>query len=102
MPAYVVVQIDIHDPVRYERYRTLAPPSIAKYDGRYIVRGGACHALEGDWNPPRFVILEFPNADRARQWWESPEYAEAKALRQSAASTQMLLVEGLPPGWTPA
>jgi uncharacterized protein (DUF1330 family) len=101
MPAYVVVEVDIHDPERYARYKDLAPPSIYQYGGRYIARGGKTEALEGDWSPPRFVILEFENADRARAWWSSPEYAEAKKLRHATAKTRMLLVEGLPPGWMP-
>jgi uncharacterized protein (DUF1330 family) len=95
MAAYVVVEIAIEDPVRYEEYRRLAPPSIAVYGGRYLVRGGACEPLEGDWRPPRFVILEFPDAARARGWWASPEYAAAKAIRQASARTEMLLVEGV-------
>jgi uncharacterized protein (DUF1330 family) len=97
MPAYIVVDIEIHDPVTYERYREMAPPSIAAYDGRYIVRGGAVTQLEGDWAPKRVVVLEFPDAQRARAWWDSAEYAAAKRLRQSCATTQMLLVEGMPP-----
>ena len=60
MPAYVVVQIDIHDPATYERYKAMAPPSIAAYGGRYVVRGGASEVLEGTWRPPRLVVLEFP------------------------------------------
>jgi uncharacterized protein (DUF1330 family) len=96
MPAYVVVEIEIKDAARYERYKHLAPPSIAKYGGKYLSRGGATTALEGAWTPKRFVILEFADADIARRWWDSPEYAEAKALRQSCAETQMLLVDGLP------
>ena len=95
MPAYVAVQIDVRDAVTYERYKELAPPSIAAYGGRYLVRGGATTTLEGEWSPTRFVILEFPSVEQARRWWDSPEYAEAKALRQASASTQMLLVEGL-------
>jgi uncharacterized protein (DUF1330 family) len=95
MPAYVVVQITIRDPVTYERYRQLAPPSIAAYDGRYVVRGGEMMTLEGTWRPTRLVILEFPSVERARQWWDSPEYAAAKALRQTCADTEMLVVEGL-------
>ena len=59
MPAYVVVEVDVHDRERYDRYKELAPPSIYQYGGRYIARGGACETLEGDWHPPRFVILEF-------------------------------------------
>ena len=95
MPAYVVVQITIQDAATYARYRELAPPSIAAYGGRYIVRGGATDVLEGAWRPPRFVMLEFPSAEQARAWWASPEYAAAKALRQASAHTEMLLVEGL-------
>lgn len=95
MPAYVIVDIVMHDPVTYARYRELAPPSIAKYRGRYIVRGGATTVLEGDWSPERVVVLEFPDAESAKAWWASPEYAEAKALRHSCADADMVLVEGL-------
>jgi uncharacterized protein (DUF1330 family) len=98
MPAYVIAQITIRDPAAYERYKELAPPSIAAYGGRYIVRGGATETLEGTWRPSRLVILEFPNMARAREWWDSPEYAAAKALRQECADTEMLLVDGLTAG----
>lgn len=94
MSAYVVVQIEVEDPVRYAEYKRIAPPSIAAYGGRYVVRGGACEILEGTWLPPRLVVLEFATAERARAWWDSPEYAEAKALRQESARTEMLLIEG--------
>jgi len=100
MPAYVVVQIHINDPETYERYKALAPASIAAYGGRYLLRGGSTTTLEGRWDPGRFVILEFPTAERARAWWASPEYAEAKALRQSCADSEMLLAEG--PSFDPA
>jgi len=96
MPAYLIVEIAIHDPARYERYKHLAPPSIAAYGGKYLTRGGATTALEGEWKPERFVILEFPDTDSARRWWSSPEYAPAKALRQSCAETKMLLVDAVP------
>ena len=96
MAAYVIVQVDIHDPATYERYKELAPPSIAHYGGRYIARGGATETFEGDWSPSRLVILEFPTMDAARAWWASPEYAEAKALRNAAATSEMLVVQGLP------
>lgn len=94
MPCFVVVDIDIHDPETYERYKVLAPPSLGKYGGRYAVRGGETRTLEGTWAPSRLVILEFPSAAQARAWWESPEYAPAKALRQAAAHTEMVLIEG--------
>jgi uncharacterized protein (DUF1330 family) len=98
--AFIVVDITIHDPVVYEQYKELAPAGIAAYGGKYLVRGARTTTLEGTWNPKRFVILEFPSAEKARAWWNSDEYAEAKALRHSCATTQMLLVEG--PEFDPA
>lgn len=97
MAAYLIVQISIRDEDAYERYKQLAPQSIAQYGGRYLVRGGATHILEGTWHPARLVVLEFPSVEQSRAWWESPEYAEAKALRHSCAATEMLVVEGLSP-----
>jgi len=102
MPAYVVVQITaVDDPVVYERYKELAPPSIAAYGGRYLVRGGRSEALEGTWRPPRLVVLEFPSAAQARAWWSSPEYAAGKALRRACAQTEMILIEGYAPAPAP-
>jgi uncharacterized protein (DUF1330 family) len=95
MPAYVVLDVVVRDPVRYERYKQLAAPTVAAYGGRYLVRGGATETLEGGWRPSRLVILEFPTIQRGQAWWTSPEYAPAKAIRQSCAETQMLLVDGL-------
>jgi uncharacterized protein (DUF1330 family) len=95
MPAYVAVQVVINDPVTYERYKKLTPGSLTNYGGRFLARGGMTETLEGTWSPSRFVLLEFPSVERARAWWSSPEYAPAKALRQSSASTEMLLIEGV-------
>jgi len=96
MAAYILVDITINDPQTYERYKLLTPASIAAYHGRYLVRGGRTEVLEGDWEPSRLVILEFPGVEEAKAWWDSEEYAAAKALRQSCAATEMLLVEGFP------
>lgn len=95
MAAYVIVQVDIKDPVRYADYRTMVQPTLEKYGGRFVVRGGKTETLEGDWSPKRFVVVEFPSVERAKAWWASPEYAAAKALRQATAETQMIVVEGL-------
>src|SRR5580765_3644194 len=95
MPAYVVVNVEVHDPRRYEEYKELAPPSIAAHGGRYLARGGPAEILEGDYQPRRFVILEFPTVERARAWWACAEYARARSLRQASARTDMILVEGL-------
>jgi uncharacterized protein (DUF1330 family) len=94
MAAYVVVDISIRDRKTYERYKELAAPTVTAYGGRYLVRGGATESLEGDWHPPRLVILEFPDFEAGRAWWNSPEYEPAKALRQTCAETDMLLVQG--------
>ncbi|WNG42715.1 DUF1330 domain-containing protein [Archangium minus] len=102
MPAYVLVDITVKDAETYERYKQLAPPTIAAYGGRYLVRGGATETLEGTWTPTRIAVLEFPTVERAREWWNSPEYAPAKAMRQASTQTDMLLVEGLAPGMDPA
>jgi uncharacterized protein (DUF1330 family) len=95
MAAYIVVQVDVKDPVRYEDYKKMVPASLAAYGGRFIVRGGKTETLEGTWTPGRFVMLEFPDSERARAWWASAEYADAKALRQATSTTQMILVEGV-------
>lgn len=95
MPAYVVVEIEVTDPETYEEYKQKAPPSIAHYGGRYIIRGGKAEVLEGSWSPKRFVMLEFASVQHAKDWWNSPEYAEAKELRQRSSRTDMFVVEGL-------
>ncbi|MCX7893001.1 MAG: DUF1330 domain-containing protein [Burkholderiales bacterium] len=95
MPAYIIADVDVTDPVRYEEYKKLAPPAIAKYGGRYLVRGGAHETLEGTWTPRRLVILEFPDLDRARAFYHSPEYAVARAARSGAATGNFVIVQGL-------
>ena len=95
MSAYVVVDIEVQDRETYEQYKKLAPPSIAAYGGRYVARGGTTEVLEGEWVPKRFVVLEFESVERAKAWWDSPEYREAKALRQRCAQTNMVVVEGV-------
>jgi uncharacterized protein (DUF1330 family) len=96
MPTYVIVDVKINDHKMYEEYKKLTPASIAAYKGKFIVRGGTTEILEGDWKPGRFVVLEFPDSDLAREWWNSPEYAPAKSIRQKAAFTNTILAEGVP------
>jgi uncharacterized protein (DUF1330 family) len=95
MPAYVIVEVKIHDKEQYEDYKKLTPASLLPYQGKFIVRGGETELLEGEWEPKRVVVLEFPEKDLAKQWWSSKEYALAKALRQRTATTKMILVDGL-------
>ena len=95
MPAFVVVDVEVQDKEKYESYKQLVPASLARYDGRFVVRGAKVQNLEGTWAPQRFVILEFPSLEKAIAWWNSEEYAEAKALRQASARSQMIVVEGM-------
>jgi uncharacterized protein (DUF1330 family) len=94
MPAYIVVEVEVEDPIRYEDYKKMVPPTLTAYGGRFLVRGGKVENLEGDWSPKRLVMVEFPSVQQAKAWWDSPEYAGAKALRQATAKTQMIVVEG--------
>lgn len=95
MPAYVIVEIEIEDHETYEEYKKLTPAAIAAYDGKFIVRGGKTECFEGDWNPERIVVLQFPSLEIAKEWWASAEYSEAKALRQKAAKTKMIVMQGV-------
>ena len=95
MPAYILVEIEIHDFEAYESYKKLTPGTLDVYEGKFIVRGGITETLEGDWQPNRMVIVEFPNAEKAKAWWNSDTYNEAKLIRQKAAKTKMILVDGI-------
>ena len=95
MSAYVIADIDVQDPVRYDDYRKMVPASITAYGGRFLARGGKVESLEGPWEPKRTVIVEFPSVERAKAWWDSDEYAPAKALRRSASQGSLILLEGL-------
>ncbi len=95
MSAYIIVDVKITDPERYADYKKLTPASLIPYDGKFVVRGGVTELLEGDWQPGRIVVLQFPSLEKAKAWWSSDGYAPAKALRQATSITQMILVEGV-------
>jgi uncharacterized protein (DUF1330 family) len=95
MAAYVMVEVQVRDPARYEEYKKLAAATVEAYRGRYVVRGGAAERLEGAWEPARVVVLEFPTLERAKQWWSSEEYRPARDLRQQIATSRMIVVEGV-------
>ena len=95
MAAYVIAQVTITDPQGFEEYRKMVPGTIAHYGGKFVARGGKTEILEGNWDPARLVIIEFENAERARQWWASEEYREAKQLRQRTAQTNLIIVDGI-------
>ncbi len=95
MPAYIIVDVTITNPTEYEAYKQLTPASLTAYQGKFIVRGAVAETLEGSWQPGRLVVLEFPTVELAKAWWASAGYAPAKAIRQRAASTQMIIVDGV-------
>jgi len=94
MAAYIIVEVDVTDAAGYEDYKKMVPPTLTAHGGKFVVRGGACETLEGDWRPKRIVVLEFPSVARAKAWWASDEYRAAKALRQRTAKSKMIVVEG--------
>jgi uncharacterized protein (DUF1330 family) len=95
MPAYVIVETDIHDHAQYDQYKAASPDAVASGGGRFVVRGGELAVLEGDWHPSRLVMLEFESLEAAKRWYDSPEYQEAKRLREGAANLNMVAVEGV-------
>lgn len=95
MTAYVILDIDVHDPVQYEEYKKLSPAAIAAYGGKFIVRGGKSETLEGDWSPSRLVVLQFESSQRAKEWLNSEEYRVAREMRHKTSTTQAVVVEGV-------
>ena len=97
MPAYFIADIEVLDASGYEQYRAAAAQTVAQYGGRYVVRGGQHHVLEGDWQPRRLVVLEFDSLEAAQRWYASPEYAAAKRFREGSATFNAILVQGVDP-----
>lgn len=95
MPAYLIADVEITDPAKYEAYRQLTPGAIARYGGRFVARGGETVNLEGGWAPSRVVVIEFPSLDAVRTFYDSPEYREARQARAGAANMRMVAVEGV-------
>ncbi|MGL9616960.1 DUF1330 domain-containing protein [Bradyrhizobium sp. U531] len=97
MTAYVISEVEVRDQAAMEAYRARAATTIAQYGGRYLARGGAADVVEGSPPPKTIVIVEFPSMARAREWYASPEYAEALKLRETALERRLLFVEGVLP-----
>ncbi|WP_427911533.1 DUF1330 domain-containing protein [Ramlibacter sp. MMS24-I3-19] len=93
--AYILANVDVTDPQQYEQYKKLSSHAMQVHGAEVCVRGGAVQVLEGDWSPQRVVLLKFPTAEAARRFYDSPEYAAAKQVRQGAAIMRMVLIEGV-------
>lgn len=94
MAAYVIVDMTVKDAVKIEEYRKLAGASVTAHGGKFLVRGGRCEILDGDWSPQRLVVIEFPGMEQAKRWRSSPDYGKACEIRDRAAATRMVLVAG--------
>jgi uncharacterized protein (DUF1330 family) len=95
MTAYVIVDVQVTNLEGYAEYKNLAQVAVAQYGGKYLARGGKTETLEGDWQPNRLVILEFPSSEQAKAWLKSPEYAPARAMRHQYAQSRMVVIEGV-------
>jgi len=95
MPAYIIVDLTVTDLPAMEEYRKQVPATLARYGGRFLVRGGAHQTVEGDWKPNRLVVLEFPSMEQAKRWYDSEEYREPKALRLRAGRANLVMVDGV-------
>lgn len=95
MPGYFIADVEVTDPEAFKPYVAGAPPTVAQYGGKYIARGGAIEVLEGSWSPKRITIIQFESVARAREWFNSPEYAPFKEIRKKTTRANLLVTEGL-------
>src|SRR5215213_9982960 len=90
MSAYVIVGVDVLDQEAGLAYAAVAQPSILSHDGRFLVAGPTPEPVEGAWDFSRLLVIEFPDMDRVREWYDSPEYRRAREIRKGAARVRML------------
>ena len=92
MAAYMLVEVSIHSPLLYEKYKEKTPAILQAFDGNFVLRGMPVEALEGTWDHDRLVLLEFPNREKALAWYHSAAYQEAKQIRDKASTARFLLI----------
>jgi uncharacterized protein (DUF1330 family) len=92
--VYMIVQVQVHDPGLYRRYVDAVPEVVARYGGRYLVRGGAVTCLSDGWRPERVIVLEFPSRDQLDRCFASPEYAAISSWREDSTTSSAIVVEG--------
>jgi uncharacterized protein (DUF1330 family) len=93
--AYIIANVRVTNPVQYEEYKKFATLAMQAHGAEVCARGGAVQVLEGDWQPDRLVILKFKSVDQARRFYDSADYAQARAAREGAAVARLVLVEGV-------
>ena len=91
--GYWIARVAVRDAERYKDYVAAAAPAFAEFGARFLARGGAVTPLEGVARD-RNVVIEFPSVEAAKACYDSPAYQAAKAIRQTAAEADMLIVAG--------
>ena len=95
MAGYMIGNITITDPDAFAEYGKRVPDTVAAYGGTYVVRGGTPEKIEGNYEPVRIVVLQFDSVERAKEWYNSPEYAPLKEMRMKASTGDLYFVEGV-------
>ncbi|GAC1523331.1 MAG: hypothetical protein NVS2B16_31550 [Chloroflexota bacterium] len=97
MVAYILIdRLAVTEPAALKVYQSIAAASVANHAGRYVIpHSASIEALEGNWKPSRILLIEFADAAQAKQWWNSPEYAEARAAHHAATISNVILVDGM-------
>jgi uncharacterized protein (DUF1330 family) len=95
MPAYMLVDLDVHDAAGFQDYRNRVPALIAKHGGEYLARGGDFEVIEGDWKPHRLVLFRFPNRASIRAFFDDPNYAELMTLRKRTSTSVIVAMDGI-------
>jgi uncharacterized protein (DUF1330 family) len=101
-PYYVILDVAIRDVDRYLTYMNQVAPALEAAGGRYLARGGALTTYEGDWHPPRIVLIEFPSQQAWESFYYGPDYEGIRAIRDEVSTGRLIGVEGLPPGTSAA
>jgi uncharacterized protein (DUF1330 family) len=95
MAAYFIVDVKVEDPVTYEEYRKGVSATLEQYGGKFLARGGTVETIEGDWQPQRLVILEFPDTEHFKRWYHSPEYSALREIRFRASTARAVVIQGV-------
>jgi uncharacterized protein (DUF1330 family) len=95
MAGYMIGNITITDPEAFAEYGKRVPETVAAFGGTYVVRGGTPEKVEGDYNPVRIVVLQFDSVEKAKEWYNSPEYTPLKEMRMKASTGDLYFVEGV-------
>jgi uncharacterized protein (DUF1330 family) len=95
MAAYIIANLRVTDPEKFDRYKVLSNAAVKAHGGRFLIRGGRSETLEGAWSPNRMTVIEFPSWEAATSYVHSVDYAQAREAREEAATVEMIVVQGV-------